>query len=130
MRDPYEISPQGSNQIIEFHSYRSYLPRESVLGILDSATFEALEHNREDLMGTTPIFLTEDGLEFSMIAEEGITWFMWTRALWGMRRTVQQEEMFFEWSFGIKLTEFGDAREMGNGILQDARRGGSASSTT
>lgn len=122
VKDPYVTQPLGSNEIIEFYGYREHLPREKVIEILNNATFSALEHDGDTLIGAEPVQSRVDGLQLMVIPRENMKWRMWTTTLWWMRMAVKDKEMFFEWSFAIASFHMADATEVGYGVLKDVTR--------
>lgn len=51
--------------------------------------------------------------------KEGMNWWAWDTALWGMTLMMEDHEMFFEWSF--KVVRRGDG-EIGAGRLKWRRK--------
>lgn len=118
VNDPYEVVPEGSGELIEFYSYRNPLSRSQVIQVLNDATFSALEHESESLMGRNPIQTWGDDVVLTFIPDADLTWFMWTRALRGMRSAVTERRLYFEWSFVVASSTPGHQVRLGFGMLE------------
>lgn len=101
MSDPFAWHRVGSNKAVKFYGYGEYLPRQEVTQVLRTATSEGLTHLGELPVGSEPLQSWEDNVRLILIPREGMTWRAWSTALWGMRMTVQDKEMYFEWSFSV-----------------------------
>jgi len=83
-----------------------------------SATFEAYTH-RGELLISDPLQFRADNVQLFLTPKEGMTWRAWSTALWGMRMTLQDNEIYFEWNFTVVSRGLG---EIGYGTLTDRMR--------
>lgn len=85
--------------------------------VLNKASSGAL-HHRGELLVSEPVQFDANGVELLLIPKRGMTYWVWDTALWGMRISVQDHRMYYEWSFTIITTEYG---EVGSGFLRGKR---------
>lgn len=58
-------------------------------------------------------------VQLALIPMAGIDWWTWSTALWGLRMTVEDHGMYFEWKFNVITKQLG---EVGYGNLMQRRR--------
>lgn len=118
VNDPFAWYRRGQNEAVKFYDYQAWLPPEEVGEVLSVASFEAHTH-RGELPLSTPLRFTAGNVQLAMMPREGMDWWAWGTALWGMRLSVQNHGMYFEWHFKVVSREFG---EIGYGSLTNRRR--------
>lgn len=116
--DPFIWHRSGSNEAIKFYAYKAWMPSDKVTQVLDSATHEAYTH-RGELLIAEPLQFRTDHVQLVLTPLEGMTWWAWGTALWGMRMVLQDNEMYFEWNFKVVSRELG---EIGYGALTNRMR--------
>ena len=89
-----------------------------MVDVLDTATHESSTHRGETPM-LEPLQYETRNVLLILNPREGMNWWAWNTALWGMRLSVEDHEMYFEWKFNIISRTFG---EIGHGTLSWRRR--------
>lgn len=111
-------------EAVKFYDYRAFLPGNEVTKVLYEASFEACTH-RGELLVSELLRFTADSVQLSLTPREGMTWWAWANALWGMRMMVKDHEMYFEWDFTVVNRRAG---EIGYGKLVGTTRASTATS--
>lgn len=93
--------------------------------VLYIASFDASRH-RGNLLISEPLLYEMGNIQLTVTPKEGLTYWKLVTALWGMRMSVQDHGMYFEWSFSIIITGAG---EIGDGRLMEKRSGSVESGT-
>ena len=65
-----------------------------------AASSEAFKHAGE-LSISGPLLYRTDAVVLVLTPMAGMNWWTWSTALWGIRITVQDHGMYFEWSFDV-----------------------------
>ena len=82
------------------------------------ASYSATVYPGDDPI-TEPLGYSSGNVQFILIPREDMKWWAWSTALWGIRLTMRDHEMFFGWDFKVISREFG---EIGYGTLGEIRR--------
>ena len=114
MNDPFAWHRPGQNEALKFYDYKAWLPGAQVTHLLNSASDEAATH-RGELWIEQPLRYVTEHVELILVPKEGMNWWAWDTALWGMRMVMEDYEMFFEWSFKVVRRGEGD---IGGGWLK------------
>ena len=114
VRDPFAWAPGiGSNEAVKFFSYRSFLPPDIVEKVLFSASYDSSNH-RGELPITEPLQFHDDNVVLTMRPKRNMNWWAWANALWGIRMSIEDHQMYFEFNFSVISRRYG---EIGYGTL-------------
>jgi len=116
--DPFIWHRTGSDESVKFYAYRAWLPRDKVIQVLYSATYNSYTH-RGELLISEPLQFRVDNIQLVLKPKEGMTWWAWSTALLGFRIAVHDQDMYFEWNFTVISRELGD---IGYGALTGRMR--------
>lgn len=105
--DPFAWHHPGYTDAVKFYNYQAWLPHDKVIRVLHSANVEAYSHGGE-LPILEPLLFVTDDIQLTFTPKEGMSWWAWGTASWGMRMTVEDHKMYFEWSFTVFTRRLGD----------------------
>ena len=121
VKDPFDVKPRGSNLIVEFYAYGDPLPSLDVMHAIMRTESAAFTYKSEVIVASRQEFWAEN-VQMVFVPTEGLRYDEWNKALWAMRMAVEDNNMYFEWSFAIAKSGSGDGTHMGYGMMHDGKK--------